>query len=321
MADRSTQEDNLHYLASIRSMVKEQITDRRDQGVTGNIEQNVRAIQALLKSNEGIYNRCKGHIESGTDEKTTFTKANHTVVDAHHDEVTSMFQFVTYPDQCRLEFDTSPLSFVPFSLKVGDVSFGLRYIGSVDSNESSFIDYTALFKSLIMLYDDMLGPYLVKLKNHLETVHTCLTKIDDWLSVPSSNMGYLQQTFGEEKLQVSNKTIKHFCIEGSHQDNEVCFQCEGRFDQHNVEERKVTSIEGGHRRLCPHPEDKDLPYFMCSKCDADSESQCPHYRVEALYVLREFNCSGTFGATFDISEAKGCAQLENFVKFIVSIAE
>ena len=121
-------------------------------------------------------------------------------------------------------------------------------------------------------------------------------------------------------MQVSNKTIKHFCIEGSHQDDEVCFQCEDRFDQHIVEQRKVNGIEGGQRRLCPHPEDKDLPYFMCSKCDADSESQCPHYQVEELYVMREFKCNA-FDTTFNISEAKGRAQLEKFLGFIESIAE
>jgi len=320
VVDSSTQEDSLHYLTSIRSRVKEQLISSDESITVDSISQNVRAIQALLTSNEEIYNRCKGHIESGTNEKTTFTKANHTIVDAHHDEVTSIFKFVTYPEHCRLEFDTNPLSSVPFSLDFGDITIRLRHIGSVDSKEASFINYTALFESLILLYD-MLGPYLAKLKDHLETVKACLTKIDGWLSTPSSNMKYLQQTFGEEKLQVSNKTIKHFCIEGSHQDDEVCFQCEDRFDQHNVEQWKVNGTEGGHRRLCPHPEDKDLPYFMSSKCDADSNIQCPHYQVEELYVLKEFKCSGTFGATFDISEAKGRAQLENFLKFIESIAE
>ena len=173
-----------------------------------------------------------------------------------------------------------------------------------------------------MLYDGMLDPYLVKLKDHLESVQTCLTKIDDWLSTPSSNIQYLQQTFGEEKkLQLSNKTIKHFCIEGSHQDDEVCFQCEQSFDQHRIEQRKVLGTEGGHRRLCPCPEDKDLPYFMCSKCDADSESQCPHYQVEELYILREFNVPHGFDTTFNISEVKGRAQLEKFLGFIESIAE
>ena len=324
VVDHSTQEDTLLHLASIRSRLKEEvISENADEGITvDSISQNVRAIQALLTSNEEVYNRCKGHIKSGTDEKTTFIKASHTVVDAHRDEVTSMFQFVTYPEHCRLEFDTNPLSSVPFSLDFGDITIRLRHIGSVDSKEASFIDYTALFKSLTMLYDDMLGPYLVKLRGHLETVQACLSKIDDWISTPSSNIKYLQQIFGEEKLQLSNKTIKHFCIEGSHQDDEVCFQCEGKFDQHGTEQRQVNGIEGGHRRLCPHPEDKDLPYFMCSKCDADSDIQCPHYQVEESYVLREFKCTlpGNFDATFEIAEEQGRLQLEKFVGFIGSIA-
>jgi len=298
------------------------------------ISQNVRAVQTLLTSNEEIYNRCKGHIESVTDEKTTFIKANHTIVDAHHDEVTSMFQFVTYPEHCRLEFDTNPLSSVPFSLDFGDITIRLRHIGSVDSEETYFINYTALFESLVMLHDDeTLGPHLAKLRDHLATVQACLSKIDVWLSTPSGNIKYLQQTFGEEKLQVSNKTIKHFCVEGSHQDDEICFQCEDRFDQHNVEERKVNGTEGGHRRLCPHPEDKDLPYFMCSKCDElESEAQCPHYQVEESYVLREFQfdvsdsntefvCSGTFDKSFDISNERERNQMNKLLEFMEMISK
>ena len=323
------------HLTSIRSSsrVKEQLISSDDESVTGDTEQNARAIQALLTANEGVYNRCRGNIERGTNEKTTFAKANYTVVDAHHDEVTSMFQFMTYPDQCRLEFDTTPLSSVPFSLDFGDITIRLRHIGSVDSNESHFINYTALFENLVMLHDgETLSPYLDKLKHHLETVHNCLTKIDDWISTPSSNIKYLQQQFGEEKLQVSNKTIKHFCVEGSHQDYEVCFQCENRFDQHTVEERNVNGIEGGHRRLCPHPEDKDLPYFMCNKCDADSESQCPHYQVEESYILKkfkcvvsdsitEFVCSGTFDTTFDISNEQKRNQMNKLLEFIGMVSK
>jgi len=330
-----TQEDTLDYLTTIRSRLKEQfISDNVNEGITvDSISQNVRAVQTLLTSNEEIYNRFRGHIESVTDEKTTFIKANHTIVDAHHNEVTSMFQFVTYPEHCQLEFDTNPLSSVPFSLEFGDITIRLRHIGGVDSKETYYINYTALFESLVMLHDDeTLGPHLAKLRGHLETVQACLTKIDDWISTPSSNTKYLQQTFGEERLQVSNKTIKHFCVEGSHQDHEICFQCEHSFDQHNVEQQKVHGSKGGFRRLCSHPEDRDLPYFMCSKCDADSDIQCAHYQVEESYVLREFQfdvsdsntefvCSGTFDKSFDISNERERNQMNKLLEFIEMISK
>jgi len=134
-------------------------------------------------------------------------------------------------------------------------------------------------------------------------------------------------------MSVSNKTINHFCVEGSHQDHEICFQCEQSFDQHKVEQQKVHGSKGGFRRLCSHPEDKELPYFMCSKCDElESEAQCPHYQVEESYVLREFQfdvsdsntefvCSGTFDKSFDISNERERNQMNKLVEFMEMISK
>ena len=120
---------------------------------------------------------------------------------------------------------------------------------------------------------------------------------------------------------MSNKTIKHFCVEGSHVHDDICLQCENAFSLHKVEALTIQGMEG-HRRLCPCPEDIDLPYFMCGKCDPDSEVQCPHYQVEESYVLREFNWNATFkkGMSYDISTEQGRLQLKNFVSFIEKTA-
>ena len=315
-------DDTATLMRTARSRFKEQlISNEDDLDTVSSIEPNVKSIQALLTSNEVIYERCRGHIESGTDEKTTFTKADYSVADAHYDEVTSMFQFVTYPEHCRMEFNTFPLSNLPFTLDFGSFSGQLRYKGNSGSCESSFIDYDILFESSFVLHPDIQGPFLAKLKNHLECVQACLYRINDWLSIPSKNLNYLQESFGEEKLQMSNKTIKHFCVEGSHVHDDICLQCERAFSLHKVEALKIQGMEG-HRRLCPHPEDEDLPYFMCSKCDPDSEVQCPHYQVEESYVLREFNWTATFkkGMSYDISTEQGRLQLKNFVGFIEKTA-
>ena len=242
-------------------------------------------------------------------------------MDAHHNEVTSMFQFITYPKSYQMEFDTSSLSNLPFSLDVGGFVFYPSYLGKSDSCESSFIDYEHVLGSLVMLHPDIQRPMLVELKSHLETVQTCLFEIDDWLSTPSSSTRYLQQCFGEEKLEVSNMSIKHFCIEGTHSDDEECFQCERCFSEHKVEKKEVA--EGGHRRLCPHLEDNDLPYFMCSRCD-EAEVQCQYYKVEHSFILQTYNCnismSGNLDVTFDISEDQGREQLNKFIGFIESVA-
>jgi len=284
--------------------------------IEDNYERHIeQTIQEFLASNEEIYDRCKGCIEDGTKGKTTFIKTDYEVVDAYYDQATTMFHFVTYPKLCRKKFDTTPLSTLPTSLDI----LKLSYKGN-SNRESSFINYMTLFESSFMLHDDFLGPFLVKLKKHLETVNTCLAEIDGWLSTPSSNEIYLKEMFGVEKLEASNKIVKHFCIEGSHSNDELCFQCECFFSQHKTEARKVRGTKG-HRRLCPQVEDADLPYFMCSKCDCDDpEAPCLHYTVEESYVLRKVTWHNSFDTNFDIAEEHGRLQLNKFIQFIESMA-
>ena len=113
-----------------------------------------------------------------------------------------------------MELRTGPLFNLPFSLDLGDITFRQRHKG-----ESLFIDYESLSESSLILYEDILGLFLVKLKKLLECVQVCWGEIDQWLSTPSSKLRFLQETFGREKLEGSNKTLRHFCIEGSYASN------------------------------------------------------------------------------------------------------
>ena len=320
----TSRQNTTGYVASLRCRIREQFIGTDKSVVDNCIEQNANAIQAILASNEEIYDRCKGCIEDGTSEKTTFIKPDFEVVDAYYDQTTAMFHFVTYPEHCRKELDTKPLSNLPSSLDFGAFTFRQMYIGTDSSHESSFINYRTLFESSFMLHDDFLGLFLVKLKEHLENVTACLKEIDDWLSTPFSNMKYLQQHFGKEKVEYSNMSIKHFCIEGSHSDDDLCLQCDCVFSQHDVDPRKVQGTEGQHRRLCPQAENTDLPYFMCGRCNGiDSGTTCPHFMVEKMFVLQKITCNRSFdpifSMSFDISEEQGRIQQSNFGGFIEGI--
>ena len=50
-----------------------------------------------------------------------------------------------------------------------------------------------------MLHDDVLEPFLVKLKCHIQSIHVCLGKIESWLVEPKDSISFLEDTF-ETKL-------------------------------------------------------------------------------------------------------------------------
>ena len=84
----------------------------------------------------------------------------------------------------------------------------------------AFIDYDAFFKTAIMLHDDVLEPFLVKLKQHLESIQVCLGEIESWLLEPKANIQFLEETFGK-KLDIL--TDEDLLNEGCSLDEE--FEC------------------------------------------------------------------------------------------------
>jgi len=73
----------------------------------------------------------------------------------------------------------------------------------------AFIDYNAFFRTAITLHDDILEPFLVKLKQHLESIQVCLGEIESWLLEPKSNIQFLEETFGKklERVQLGRDQV------------------------------------------------------------------------------------------------------------------
>lgn len=67
-------------------------------------------------------------------------------------------------------------------------------------------------------------------------------KIDEWLSTPSSTMKFLQETFGVEKLEAYNKSMRYFCVEGSHEEEICVYSVTCKFSQHKWTHTKFTSL-------------------------------------------------------------------------------
>ena len=68
-----------------------------------------------------------------------------------------------------------------------------------------------------MLHDDILEPFLCKLKQHLESIQVCLGEIESWLLEPKANIQFLEETFGKklERVQLGrDQVLTTYCESG-----------------------------------------------------------------------------------------------------------
>ena len=158
-------EEPLEYIERIREQATKWFvtTDDRKNKVNYDIEQNIREIRALLNINDEIFQRC---ISSGKIKSTSasFTRYSYDVVKVRQDPTNqTQTQFITEPEQSQKSFDMSSLLSLPADLS------GV-FVAKYQSSHSLLIDYNALLESSLIMHDDVLGPFLAKLKHHLETI-------------------------------------------------------------------------------------------------------------------------------------------------------
>ena len=286
-AKKSTPEPDepLDYIAHIREKSAERFVSRK-KNVNYEIEQNVREIRALLKINAEIFGRC---IESSNDYDdgefyTTFKRYGFDVVKVRPHQSTT--QFITEPVHSAKSFDMKPLYELPAGL---DDVFVAKYQATPFN---TFIDYDEFFQMAIMLHDDVLEPFLAKLKCHLETVHVCLGEIESWLLEPNKNIELLEETFGK-KLEIptaddiNNKIV--VCDRShTHASSDVCLGCRHTFGEHVPPYQK-----------CPNS-NWTQGYFKCKR----------------FLVLKSCKESGTFEKTFTIGNKGDQAKLKKLLEFM-----
>lgn len=172
------------------------------ENVNYDIEQNFREIRALLKINAEIFSRCMqssiGQCRGG--ESVTFTRFGYDAVKVRQTTPTLTY-VVTRQRRSQRTFDMTSLSTLPADLS------GIFAVKYQSSPFESFIDHDAFFDTAVMLHDDVLEPFLVKLKHHLESIHVCLGGIETWLVESTANIHFLEETFGK-KLEISPRCIR-----------------------------------------------------------------------------------------------------------------
>ena len=216
-------EDPAEFIGYIRNEGGKRFspTKRSKGDRNSDIEQNVREVRALLKINAEIFGRCmENQLDPYYDTEVvehhyTFARYDFSKVSVHQNP----------SDEDRTELITEQQrSLKAFCLKsLCELPAGLNDLFVVKYQAAqyhAFIDYDAFFKTAIMLHDDVLEPFLVKLKQHLESIQVCLGEIESWLLEPKTNIQFLEETFGK-KLDIL--TDEDLLNEGYSLDEE--FEC------------------------------------------------------------------------------------------------
>ena len=194
----------------------------RPTGRLPTVENVISSIQELLDSNKTVLDRCQQAIHTFENKsifcKVLLTKPKFEYIRSHHTD--GKLLFTTTPEYSEKEFNIEPLIKLPSELDILNpkrIKYGL-------------IDYESLFKMSSVLDDssDIRISYLIKLKNHLLLIQSCLNDIENWWNEDQTNLSFLESIFGAGVVKEAEaiKTKDPLC------ENCHChFSCHQRFSQ------------------------------------------------------------------------------------------
>ena len=193
----------LEQVSKVREMGAKRFAVRK-KNVNLDIEQNVREIRALLATNREILDRCADSIcdpaygYGNTSTRTlTFKRTAYNKVYVHGGG-RGIVDICTEEVETQNEFDVTALQELPKSIG------GLFVEKKIDGpNVMNAIDYGALFETSMLLDDEVLEPFLAKLKGHLMDVQVCLGEIDEWLMRSHDISSFLEETFHVKLGEIS----------------------------------------------------------------------------------------------------------------------
>ena len=151
-----------------------------------------------------------------------------------------------------------------------------------------FIDYDAFFQSALMLHEDVLEPFLAKLKHHIESIHVCLGEIESWLLEPKSNIEFLEETF------------------------ELELDLLGNGDLENDSDERVPMIHVGHAII-----DMTLTHLSTISAVATAlKLVICLFERKKCHVLKVYNDSGKHERKFAITSQSDRHKMKKFLEFL-----
>eukprot|EP00526_Cylindrotheca_closterium_P019040 CAMPEP_0113615754 /NCGR_PEP_ID=MMETSP0017_2-20120614/7873_1 /TAXON_ID=2856 /ORGANISM="Cylindrotheca closterium" /LENGTH=223 /DNA_ID=CAMNT_0000525019 /DNA_START=757 /DNA_END=1428 /DNA_ORIENTATION=+ /assembly_acc=CAM_ASM_000147 len=179
------------------------------------IERNLQVIRAMLSLNTEIWERCKLHMEPFTvsEKWATFQRQQFKVVRAGSHFAGELSFSALYETE-KKTFNIAPLCICPTNLAI----FQFEYLPY--PNNPRFIDYAALLERALLLHDDVLEPFLVELKKHIEGIQVVLGTIEEWLHERLTVSDFIESSFGVDLTHTfggsGERKLRTCFVSGSH---------------------------------------------------------------------------------------------------------
>ena len=168
-------------------------------GAGGKIDigESIKAIRAILKNNKEVWDRCEANqCGESVEHQRTFIRKGFVTVRATSDS--NKVKFETKSELSEKTFDTSVIENLPEKL---------QGIFQVHYDDNNFVNFDAFVDKALLLHENVLGPFLLGLHNHLVKVQECLFVIEAWLTEPTRDVKYLGTLFMiQDELKVPEES-------------------------------------------------------------------------------------------------------------------
>ena len=191
------------------------ITPRYSLGTSGRLQHKLKTLDSSSSDSSSSESEDEEDAPAAKKEPkitVTFKRSGYDVVKVRQCPTNAdKTEIITYQERDQKMFSLKSLCELPAGLN--DL-FVVKYQAAP---YEAFIDYDAFFRTAIMLHDDILEPFLCKLKQHLESIQVCLGEIESWLLEPKANIQFLEETFGKklERVQLGrDQVLTTYCESG-----------------------------------------------------------------------------------------------------------
>lgn len=277
----------LVHISQARENAGKRFKLKKKRGVNYDVEQNVREIRAILATNAEIFDRCMGSMgeRKGNQYHVKFKWVGFGLVRAIQSG--NYIQFVTSHGENGDTIEMKALMKLPDGL---DGTIVHKYMAEPFS---MYIDYGAFFEKSLLLDNEVLEPFLAKLKEHLMSIQVCLGEVETCVMEPLRDIDFLKGIFGVELDLPDDNSLKAnpcSCPSGVHGILDGCMNCTKTFK--------------GHK-------------YPVGTQHYSQVQQCTSFHCSGYNVLKQIYCvAGRHEHRFDIGDEGERLRLKTFLDFL-----
>lgn len=188
-------EPTIDFVSEMRAFVLKDFPTESEEFV--DLIHAIDTVGGLLAANKEILERCEeSKLDSSRANFFKCKRINYNTLKIGTNDGHATFK--TYPWIETEDFDITPLVELPLRLRLLEHK----------KDDHGFIDFGELFSKSMVLHPDVLLPFLVAFKAHLELVQVCLGAIEEWIIQSQDNAHFLESTFGWELAHKKEKELR-----------------------------------------------------------------------------------------------------------------